>query len=566
MKKLLLLALCMCCFALSDATYKPGYYDKMEGKRREALKQAAKECVKQHTMLNYTNLPNNWIYTDVYPDLYNGQKRWWEMYSNEIYLIRNGQSGLQSFRDCHMQREHSVPKSWWGSDDSSPAWTDIYNLYPSDGPANQAKLNYPLGPVDPNNAKFNNGATKVGVPAPGFAGGSGMVFEPADEYKGDFARAYFYVFTVYDNLNWTANSMGNRNEWPTLKPWAYEMLLQWSRQDPVSQKEIQRNDAAERQQGNRNPFVDFPELAEYIWGTKSTEIFYIKDQNGGTTPPITGDPELTAPINGEALDFGETAVNGVNQTALIVNGTNMTSALTMRVTGTDRSMFSLSSNSVPAASVNAQGGTKVDVFYRPTATGTHTANITIYDGGLKAEQQVNVVLKGQALPKPNLTAVTANAPTSLTDSSYVANWTAAAEVVDYYIVTRTQYLPSGTVTTTEEAPSNSLQITGRRSDCDETYSVQSSRLGFTSPASNTMLVKASGVEGIEAEPLMIGWTNRGFMVLADRLLNLRALTPDGRTVYFATEAQRGTEVELPAGIYIITAQGGFSPVKIVVAQ
>ena len=135
MKKLLLLALCMCCFALSDATYKPGYYDKMEGKRREALKQAAKECVKQHTMLNYTNLPNNWIYTDVYPDLYNGQKRWWEMYSNEIYLIRNGQSGLQSFRDCHMQREHSVPKSWWGSDDSSPAWTDIYNLYPSAGPA-----------------------------------------------------------------------------------------------------------------------------------------------------------------------------------------------------------------------------------------------------------------------------------------------------------------------------------------------------------------------------------------------------------------------------------------------
>ena len=206
-----------------------------------------------------------------------------------------------------------------------------------------------------------------------------------------------------------------------------------------------------------------------------------------------------------------------------------------------------------------------DVFYNNFFY-QNASNITIYDGGLKAEQQVNVVLKGQALPKPNLTAVTATAPTSLTDSSYVANWTAAAEVVDYYIVTRTQYLPSGTVTTTEEAPSNSLQITGRRSDCDETYSVQSSRLGFTSPASNTMLVKASGVEGIEAEPLMIGWTNRGFMVLADRLLNLRALTPDGRTVYFATEAQRGTEVELPAGIYIITAQGGFSPVKIVVAQ
>lgn len=562
MKKALLLCVALCTIFAAGATYKPGYYDRMEGKRREALKQAVKECVQSHTMLNYTNLPNNWVYTDVYPDLYNGQKRWWEMYSNEVYLIRNGQSGLTSFRACAMQREHSVPKSWWGSDDSSPAWTDIYNLYPSDGPANQAKSNYPLGPVDPSRASFNNGATRVGVPAPGYSGTAGVVFEPADEYKGDFARAYFYVFTVYDDLNWTANSMGVKSTWPTLKPWAYEMLLQWARQDPVSQKEITRNDAAERQQGNRNPFIDFPELAEYIWGTRTSQDFYVKDQDGGTTPPITGDPELTAPINGEALDFGETAVDGVGRASLIVNGSNMTSALTLRVTGTDRAMFSISRNSIPAAEVNAQGGTQVNVFYRPTAIGEHRANITIYDGGLTADKQVNVQLIGQALAKPDLAAVTALNPTDVTDSSYVAHWTPSDQVVDYYIVTRTQFLPTGQVVTTEEAATNELLFTGRRNDCDETYTVTCSRLGFTSPASNTILVKSSGVEGVYLDESLIGWTDDGFMVLAESLRNLRVYTPDGRTVYTADQLQRGQAVSLPAGIYIIAADG-YRPARLV---
>lgn len=564
MKKILLLVTLLLNICVAYATYKPGYYDAMEGKRKEALKKAAKQCVEQHTMLNYTNLPNNWVYTDVYPDLYDGQKRWWEMYSYQVYLIPNGMSGLTAFRANSMQREHSVPKSWWGSDDSSPAWTDIYNLYPSDGPANMAKSNYPLGPVDPGHTTFNNGATRVGVPAPGYGGTSGSVFEPADEYKGDFARAYFYVFTVYDNLNWTSNSMGSKNEWPTLKPWAYEMLLQWARQDPVSQKEIDRNDAAERQQGNRNPFVDFPELAEYIWGTKMTETFYIKDQNGGVTPPITGDPELTSPINGEALDFGEVAVQGVTQSSLIVNGTNMRSALTLRVTGTDRTMFTLSRNSIPAADVNAQGGTQVNVFYRPTETGEHHANITIYDGGLKPEQQVNVQLIGQALEKPQLSQLTALDPTLISDSVYIANWSAATEVVDYYVLTRIQYLDGNTTTTTHESDQNSLMITDRVPGTQETYYVQSSRLGFLSPVSNSILV-TSGVEAIAAdmEELQIGWTDDGFILLNDNAYGLKVMTPDGKTVYIADHAQRGHSVSLSTGVYIISAKNCRTPIKII---
>ncbi|MDE6295975.1 MAG: endonuclease, partial [Muribaculaceae bacterium] len=207
------------------AEYTPGYYDRMEGKSKDALKAAAKECVSPHTMLGYYDLPTYWQYSDVYPELVDGCKRWWEMYSDEVYLIAQGQTAKSSFSKNRMQREHSVPKSWWksgGSVEYTPCYSDMWNLYPSDGAANQAKSNYPLGEVDA--ARFDNGVTRVGTPVNGTGGGSGYVFEPADQYKGDFARSFFYVATVYDNLPWVSyyNWMFTQSPYPTLKTWAYE--------------------------------------------------------------------------------------------------------------------------------------------------------------------------------------------------------------------------------------------------------------------------------------------------------------------------------------------------------
>ena len=282
------------------AGYPEGYYNRMDGKKKEALKTAAKQCVQSHSRLEYYELPNYWQYSDVYPELVDGMKRWWDMYSDAIYLIRPGQTGKQSFSANKMQREHAVPKSWWkrsGNVEYTPAYSDMWNLYPSDAAANQAKSNYPFG--ETRTTKFDNGVTKVGAPKAGYGGGASTVFEPADEYKGDFARAVFYMATVYDDLTWVYDYMFVSNTYPSLVPWAVNMLLQWSRQDPVSQKEIDRNDYVEQYQGNRNPFVDFPNLAEYIWGLRTSETFIISEQeNTGTTPPITGDPEITAPVNG----------------------------------------------------------------------------------------------------------------------------------------------------------------------------------------------------------------------------------------------------------------------------
>lgn len=134
MKKILLLAIGLAFVCTSaDAVYKQGYYDKMDGKKKEALKAAAKECVEWHTRLVYTDLPNYWQYSDVYPDLYDGCKRWWDMYSDNIYLIRPGQNARSSFSANKMQREHSVPKSWWkknGDVEYTPAYSDMWNLFP----------------------------------------------------------------------------------------------------------------------------------------------------------------------------------------------------------------------------------------------------------------------------------------------------------------------------------------------------------------------------------------------------------------------------------------------------
>jgi len=566
MKKLYTLLLLAAAILPCTATYKKGYYDSLNGKKKEALKAAVKAAVSNHRQLSYSDLPNNWVYTDVYPDLYNGQKRWWEMYSNEVYLIYSNQSGKSSFSANKMQREHSVPKSWWGGAEvPTPAYSDIFNLYPADGPANQAKSNYPLGPVG--KASFNNGVTKVGTPVSGYGGSAGNVFEPADEYKGDFARAYFYVFTLYNDLNWTGNSMGAKNDWPTLRPWAYEMLLQWARKDPVSQKEISRNDAAEIQQGNRNPFIDFPELAEYIWGTKMTETFYVDEQGGSVTEPITGDPELTSPVDGEALDVGQAAVGATISAPLTIDGKNLTSALSVRIIGENKAMFSTDASSIPAASINAQGGARLNVKYKPTEVGEHTARLLLYDGGFPDGKQFSVTLTGHGFPIPELSTLTAFEPTNVTATSYTATWSASPQTADYYVFTRTRYPESGAFTTTYQSPTNEYTVTDRNAEIEESYSVQSSRLGYLSPKSNTILVAAgnAGISGTETLPLQIGIVEGGIVLLTDTTIpRLTVYDLQGRIAGMASDADYGTSIPLPRGIYIVTAQDIRRPLKILI--
>lgn len=549
------------------AEYDAGYYSGLEGKSREKLKEAVKAAVKSHRQLVYMDLPNYWQYSDVYPETINGEKRWWEMYSDAVYMIGRNQTPKGSFSANKMQREHSVPKSWWkvGNDvEYTPAYTDMWNLYPSDGEANMAKSNYPLGVVE--RTTFDNGVTKVGVPVYGYGGGAGNVFEPADEYKGDFARSFFYMACVYDDISWQSRYswMFVRQSYPTLQPWAYEMLLQWARQDKVSQKEIIRNDAVEQAQGNRNPFVDFPELAEYIWGTRTSEVFLIAEQGGNVTPPITGDPELTMPVNDEWLDFGEVAVENEGAAWLLLKGKNFTSPISLRIGGGDKDMFTLSTRSIPASAINTTGEYLLPIQYTPTSTGEHTATLSIYDGGLPSSIRVN--LKGRALGIPQLSRLTALAPVDVTDTGYTAVWTEAPETVDYYVVYRTRYLPEGEESEQLESTATSLQISGRNPDIAESYYVCSSRLGYLSERSNSVSVATSGIETVSSpETLRIGYMPDGIRILTEEdAVEICIHDASGRLVGRFTDLHHGDFLPLGKGLYIVTSPAMRAAAKVII--
>lgn len=246
---LLLLSICVL-----HAQIPAGYYNNATGKKGAALKTALYQIIRPHTVLEYYSSSTSFLKTDWNPEGYI-----WDMYSNYKRTYWTG-----------MNREHSLPKSWWSSSpETTVAYSDLHNLYPSDATANMAKSNFPLGVVT-GTPSFTNGVVKVGTNS--YPGYTGEVFEPANEYKGDFARDYMYIVTCYEEYanNWrstgTTSMLLNGSTYPVFRPYAINLLLEWCRNDPVSEKEIVRNNEVYKLQGNRNPYIDFPALSEYVWG------------------------------------------------------------------------------------------------------------------------------------------------------------------------------------------------------------------------------------------------------------------------------------------------------------
>ena len=187
-----------------------------------------------------------------------------DMYSNN-HRYFNPQDTTSSVAGFDI--EHMLPKSWWGGT-VNEAYCDLYHLVPGDYSANRSKSNH--APGVPSDTTFWNGTFATGS---GSRYGLQKVFCPADEYKGDFARAYFYIVTCYgDTLKWEetgepGTAMTNKS-WQEFQPWLRDLLVEWHRKDPVSKKELDRAIEVNKIQGNRNPFIDYPDLVEYIWGNK----------------------------------------------------------------------------------------------------------------------------------------------------------------------------------------------------------------------------------------------------------------------------------------------------------
>ena len=264
------------------------YYATADGKQGKALKVALGDIARQHTVFGYGELWYHYEVTDVVPGT---EAQVFDYYSPAVHYFTGTGAAAQG-----MNKEHACPQSWWGGGALCEAYSDLFNVMPSETKANEAKSNFPLGVVSA--PRYENACMKVGPSARSEY--SGSVFEPCDEYKGDFARIYFYVATTYADAAWgakesVANTVAFAQEaYPTIRPWLLDLLLQWNAQDPVSEWEVTRNERVYAEQGNRNPYIDYPQLADYVWGDSTQYAFDVQ----------------TAIINGTGSGHGSGIVPG----------------------------------------------------------------------------------------------------------------------------------------------------------------------------------------------------------------------------------------------------------------
>lgn len=317
----------------------PAYYESIDGTSGKDLMDAIQRVAKQGYRADDFRYDSVWLafkHTDLRPDSYI-----WEIYSDcDFVYEKDRTSNTTQTGECKgYNREHAMCQSWFGttslagqemssSKKNSPG-SDIFHIYPTAYGMNSRRGNRPYGEVL-SAANVSGNGTKYGTPvqtisvtnsvAGDYVEGtitlSTNVLEPADEYKGDIARSYFGTM-----VKWAGEWTFNRNENGQVifdatidadthygpennfgfTDYGLALMLKWHRQDPVSQKEVDRNNGIQLTQGNRNPFIDYPYLAEYIWGERSGQSLDIdlllcsadeRFQTGGSNGFVGGDTPI----------------------------------------------------------------------------------------------------------------------------------------------------------------------------------------------------------------------------------------------------------------------------------
>ena len=323
-KYILTLALALVCVWSNSFAVDQTYYTSVNGKSSKDLFDAVHTVAKT----GYTSLSYNGLWTAYCAIDLNSSDKVWDMYSNATSYTcgSNAQGANYSKEGDSYNREHSIPKSWFGgSESNNTPGTDLFHVVPTDGYVNNMRSAYAFGEVASASYTSKSGCKK-GSPksitiSNSILNKSGSseqscsastVFEPMDEYKGDFARGYFGTMIRWANgdyLTFTTaegaqifNTSYDAAHYYGLKAYGVALLLKWHREDPVSQKEIDRNNGIQARQGNRNPFIDYPELVEYIWGEHSGETVTLASLTPtfeGYTPPAATTYTVILSRNGQ---------------------------------------------------------------------------------------------------------------------------------------------------------------------------------------------------------------------------------------------------------------------------
>ena len=310
----------------------PAYWASVDGKSGATLWSAVSAATgKNFKSIGYNGLYSAYLKTDVYPaDSVGKAGKIWDMYGECVFASTNTCGNYSGVCDCY-NREHSIPQSWWGGG-TSGIGNDIFHVLPTDGKINGVRSNYEYGEVNGGTnwrgnkygsaGSWSTDKKTIASSAGETVNGSGNVFEPKPQYKGDWARGIMGTIVKWQQSNLTTGNNFFSGTYTAsgyygLTKKAVVLLMKWHREDPVSQKEIDRNNGIQETQGNRNPFIDYPYLAEYIWGEHagetvdmdllmpSTDPLFIPGVSDGSrtyVPPVPGAMYgVTWSVNGEVL-------------------------------------------------------------------------------------------------------------------------------------------------------------------------------------------------------------------------------------------------------------------------
>lgn len=262
-------------FTAGFAQAPDGYYTNATG-TGYTLKTQLYNIIKDHTVQTYAGLYITYETSDIdnffendgsVLDMYSENPAGTDPYTYSIATTqRCGSSGYAKEGDCY-NREHIIPQSVFN--ELSPMVSDAHFITPTDGEVNGIRSNYPHSVVAIATQTTLNGS-KLGASTT--AGYTGPVFEPIDEFKGDIARMYFYFATRYENTVAGYNyPMFNNSKGKVFTTAFLNQLLAWHNQDPVSAREIARNNAIYARQNNRNPYIDNPSYVATVWTTEPAD-------------------------------------------------------------------------------------------------------------------------------------------------------------------------------------------------------------------------------------------------------------------------------------------------------
>ena len=253
-----------------------GYYDGTAGLTGAALKTKLSQIITSgHQTKSYDALDDEYPNSDkdsyyekdgTVLDIYSENPTETDPYVYQFGVKKCGNYKIEG--DCY-NKEHIFPQGYFNK--ASPMVSDIHHIVPTDGKVNGMRSNFPFGNVGSSVSYTSKNGSKLGTS--NSVNYSGKVFEPINEFKGDVARMIFYFATRYEAKlkDFDANDILTNTSFPGIQSWELEVLKQWHTNDPVSQREIDRNNAAYTYQGNRNPFIDQPEYVALIWGTTTPD-------------------------------------------------------------------------------------------------------------------------------------------------------------------------------------------------------------------------------------------------------------------------------------------------------